>query len=49
MEYIAVLLPSACVAGIFYFVMRAMFKADRTERQALAQAEREAHSPGTDA
>ena len=44
MEYIAVLLPSAAVGAIFYFVMRAIFGADRAERQAEAAAEREAHA-----
>lgn len=42
MEYVEVLLPSACVAGLFYFVMKAILNADRSERKALAEAEREA-------
>jgi hypothetical protein len=41
-EYLAVLLPSAAVGAIFYFVMRSIFNADRSEREALAQAERDA-------
>ncbi|WP_028281463.1 hypothetical protein [Arthrobacter sp. H5] len=40
MEYLAVLLPSAAVGAIFYFVMRSIFNADRTERAAMAEAER---------
>lgn len=42
MEYLWVLAPSACVGLLFYFVMKALFNADRKERQALADAEREA-------
>ncbi|MCG2624245.1 hypothetical protein LVY72_20350 [Arthrobacter sp. I2-34] len=42
MEYLWVLAPSACVGLLFYFVMKALFNADRKERQALAEAEREA-------
>jgi len=42
MEYLWVLAPSLCVALLFYFVMKALFNADRKERQALAEAEREA-------
>ncbi|KAD4059638.1 hypothetical protein GD627_00570 [Arthrobacter yangruifuii] len=42
MEYVEVLLPSICVAALFYFVMRALLNSDRSERQALAEAEREA-------
>lgn len=41
MEYISVLLPSAAVGTIFYFTMRAIFGADRAERDAQAAAERE--------
>ncbi|WP_026532274.1 hypothetical protein [Arthrobacter sp. H41] len=40
MEYLAVLLPSASLAVIFYFVMRAIFNADRAERDAMARAEK---------
>jgi hypothetical protein len=40
-EYLAVLLPSVSLAVIFYFVMRAIFNADRAEREALARAEEE--------
>ncbi|TKV28906.1 hypothetical protein FDK12_04355 [Arthrobacter sp. NamB2] len=39
MEYVAVLLPSACLAVLFYFVIRAIFNADRAEREAMARAE----------
>ncbi|MCC3281678.1 MULTISPECIES: hypothetical protein [Arthrobacter] len=42
MEYVEVLLPSICVAALFYFVMKAVLNADRSERKALAEAEREA-------
>jgi hypothetical protein len=38
-EYVAVLLPSACLAVIFYFVIKAIFNADRAEREAMARAE----------
>lgn len=38
MESLAVLLPSASVATIFYLVMRAIFRADRAEREAEAAA-----------
>lgn len=34
MEYLAVLLPSIAVGVIFYFVMKAIFNADRAEREA---------------
>jgi hypothetical protein len=34
MEYLAVLLPSLAVGLIFYFVMKAIFNADRAEREA---------------
>lgn len=46
MEYLAVLLPSAAVGAIFYFVMRAIFNADRAERAAEA-TERAAVSEST--
>ena len=42
MEYVEVLLPSICVAALFYFVMKAVLNADRSERKALAEAEHEA-------
>ncbi|HET8795692.1 MAG TPA: hypothetical protein VFM62_04880 [Arthrobacter sp.] len=42
MEYLAVLIPSAGVGTLFYFVMRALFNVDRSEREALARAEEEA-------
>lgn len=41
MEYLAVLLPSVAVGLIFYFVMRAVFNADRSEREAMTRAEEE--------
>lgn len=34
MEYLTVLLPSLAVGVIFYFVMKAIFNADRAEREA---------------
>ncbi|NKX52593.1 hypothetical protein HER39_18855 [Arthrobacter deserti] len=42
MEYLWVIAPSAGVGLLFYFAMKALFNADRKERQALAEAEREA-------
>ncbi|MHA7190322.1 hypothetical protein ACX80N_08540 [Arthrobacter sp. MDT2-16] len=39
MEYVAVLLPSVCLAVLFYFVIKAIFNADRAEREAMAKAE----------
>ncbi|GLB66758.1 MULTISPECIES: hypothetical protein [Arthrobacter] len=42
MEYLWVLAPSTGVGLIFYFAMKAVFNADRKEREALAEAEREA-------
>lgn len=41
MEYLTVLIPSAGVATVFYFAMRALFNADRSEREALARAKEE--------
>jgi hypothetical protein len=38
-EYVAVLLPSVCLAVLFYFVIKAIFNADRAEREAMAKAE----------
>lgn len=46
MEYIAVILPSIGVGALFYFAMKAIFNADKSERDALAQAEHDAESPG---
>lgn len=43
LEYVAVLLPSIAVGLIFYFVMRSIFNADRTEREAMTRAD-EQHS-----
>ncbi|WP_298251932.1 hypothetical protein [uncultured Arthrobacter sp.] len=40
MEYLAVLLPSLVLGVIFYFVIKAIFNVDRSEREAMAQAER---------
>ncbi|MHA7175071.1 hypothetical protein ACX80D_00265 [Arthrobacter sp. Sr24] len=46
MEYVAVIVPSLGVGAIFYFAMKAIFNADRAERDALAQAESEVDSKG---
>lgn len=50
MEYIAVLLPSVVVGLIFWFAMKSIFNADKSERQAeaRAQAEAEGKAPGAD-
>ncbi|WP_144794816.1 hypothetical protein [Kocuria palustris] len=40
-EYIAVLLPSIGVGLIFWFVMRALFRADRGERRAQEAVQRD--------
>lgn len=42
MEYIAVLLPSVVVGLIFWFAMKSIFNADKSERQAEARAQAEA-------
>ncbi len=42
MEYVAVIVPSVGVGVLFFFAMKAIFNADRAEREALAAAEREA-------
>ena len=39
MEYIAVLLPSVVVGLIFWFAMKSIFNADKSERQAEARAQ----------
>ncbi|WP_258804491.1 hypothetical protein [Pseudarthrobacter sp. NS4] len=44
MEYVAVLLPSLVVGLIFWFAMRAIFNADKSERQAEARAQAEAEA-----
>ncbi|GAB3269018.1 hypothetical protein GCM10027449_02840 [Sinomonas notoginsengisoli] len=41
MDYVFALLPPLVVGLIFWFSMRAIFNADKSEREALAQAERE--------
>ncbi len=35
------ILPSIGVGGLFFFVMRGIIRADRREREAIAQMERE--------
>jgi hypothetical protein len=42
MEYVAVLLPSIVVGLIFWFAMKSIFNADKSERQAEARAQAEA-------
>ena len=42
MEYVAVLLPSVVVGLLFWFAMKAIFNADKAERQAEARAQAEA-------
>ncbi|WP_411375195.1 hypothetical protein ACLH0K_01935 [Arthrobacter sp. MPF02] len=42
MEYVAVLLPSLVVGLLFWFAMKAIFNADKSERQAEARAQAEA-------
>ena len=42
MEYVAVLLPSLVVGLIFWFAMKSIFNADKSERQAEARAKAEA-------
>lgn len=42
MEYLEVLVPSLGVGLLFYLAMRAIFNVDRSERDALAEAEHEA-------
>ncbi|MDR6640025.1 hypothetical protein [Paenarthrobacter nitroguajacolicus] len=44
MEYIAVLAPSVVVGLIFWFAMKSIFNADKSERQAEARAQAEANS-----
>ncbi|MFW0774259.1 hypothetical protein ACLRGI_13930 [Paenarthrobacter nitroguajacolicus] len=43
MEYIAVLAPSIVVGLIFWFAMKSIFNADKSERQAEAEAQAEAN------
>ncbi|MGO4491098.1 hypothetical protein AB4Y86_03245 [Arthrobacter sp. 2YAF22_2] len=46
MDYIAVLLPSVVVGLIFWFAMKAIFNADKSERQAEARAQADAAARG---
>jgi hypothetical protein len=46
-EYVAVLLPSLVVGLIFWFAMKAIFNADKSERQAEARAQAEAAARDT--
>jgi hypothetical protein len=42
MEYVAVLLPSIVVGLLFWYAMKSIFNADKSERQAEARAQAEA-------
>ena len=44
MDYIAVLLPPIVVGLIFWFAMKSIFNADKSERQAEARAHAEAET-----
>ena len=46
MEYVAVLLPSLVVGLLFWFAMKSIFNADKSERQAEARAQAEADATG---
>jgi hypothetical protein len=43
-EYVAVLLPSVVVGLLFWFAMKSIFNADKSERQAEARAQAEAEA-----
>ncbi|HSN38403.1 MAG TPA: hypothetical protein VLT34_18825 [Arthrobacter sp.] len=47
MEYVAVLLPSVVVGLIFWFAMKSIFNADKSERRAEARAQAEADANAT--
>jgi hypothetical protein len=44
MDYIAVLLPPIVVGLLFWFAMKSIFNADKSERQAEARAHAEANA-----
>ncbi|MDF9750104.1 hypothetical protein ACFRJ8_02175 [Arthrobacter sp. NPDC056886] len=44
MDYIAVLLPPIVVGLLFWFAMKSIFNADKSERQAEARAHAEAEA-----
>ena len=46
MDYIAVLLPPIVVGLLFWFAMKSIFNADKSERQAEARAHAEAETQG---
>ncbi|SDP71041.1 hypothetical protein SAMN04487914_1293 [Arthrobacter sp. ok909] len=54
MDYIAVLVPPIVVGLLFWFAMKSIFNADKSERQAEARAQAEAdaraeaQNPGRD-
>lgn len=41
MAFVWALLPTIVVAGIFWYILRSILNADRTERRALAKIEAE--------
>jgi hypothetical protein len=45
-EYVAALAPTAGVVFLFWLAFRAIFRADRAERAAVAQYERESGGTG---
>lgn len=45
--YVEVLIPSVVVGLIFWFVIRSIFRADRAERTAEAEARRQRGHTGT--
>ncbi|MGY4543692.1 hypothetical protein ACVWY0_003634 [Arthrobacter sp. UYNi723] len=47
MEYVAVLLPSLVVGLLFWFAMKSIFNADKSERQAEKRAQAEADARST--
>lgn len=47
MEYVAVLLPSLVVGLIFWFAMKSIFNADKSEREAERRAQAEADARST--
>ncbi|WP_426997717.1 hypothetical protein [Pseudarthrobacter sp. N5] len=49
MDYVAVLLPSLVVGLLFWFAMKSIFNADKSERQAEARAQAEALESGSGA
>lgn len=48
MDFLAAILPSLCLAVLFVWVIRAIFRADRTEREQVARLEREQRATAGD-